>query len=261
MTSGKLAVIVGGSRGIGYGIASHLHARGTPILLVARNEEALSTAQKTIRNLSGGNTPCEVLVGDIHNEGLAKDVLDVAASHKMELGVAICSQSGPKMGAPSSLSTAALHDAVHSYLIAPITFSQIVSQEMTRNGFGRVIHITSSLGVSPSVEMALSSVTRSALHTWVRLSARELAGSGVTINAVAPHAVFTERTLSLLEDQSRLSGRTVEEMQHQAMSRLPYGRWATPEEVASVTAFLASDTASYITGAVITVDGAALTNP
>ena len=126
---------------------------------------------------------------------------------------------------------------------------------MIKKGWGRIINISSIVAVEPSFEMVLSATTRSGLLAFSKAISKEVASSGITVNTVCPSAVLTDRMIDLTNHTAKKQNVSYESILDSAKKNIPLGRFSTPEEVADLVLFLASESASYITGQTILIDG------
>ena len=145
--------------------------------------------------------------------------------------------------------------AYDEILYAPINYITQVSPLMIKNGWGRIINISSIVAVEPSSEMVLSATTRSRLLAFSKPISKEIASSRVTINTVCPSALLTDRMVNLTNHAAIKQNVSYDSILDSAKKTIPLGRFSTPNEVADLILFLASESASYITGRSILIDG------
>jgi len=142
-----------------------------------------------------------------------------------------------------------------SMVLSLIAITDRVLPNMRAQHWGRVITSTSSGVVAPMANLAISNALRLSLVGWSKTLAREVARDGITANVIVPGRIDTDRVRFLDEVRAKREGRKVEEVAAESMATIPVGRYGKPEEYGEVVAFLASERAAYITGAVIRVDG------
>ena len=230
MTKPIVVLITGGNRGIGYAIAKEFVAAGHKVAVTVRKgsgpDGALSvkadvldsgSLDSAIAEVEAKLGPIEVLVA---NAGITKDSLLLRMSDED------------------------FEEVINTNLNGVFRIMKRATKSMIKQRFGRVLLIGSVVGLLGSPGQINYSASKSALVGMARSISRELGGRGITANVVAPGFIDTDMT-------SELSG----EQQKDYLSRIPAGRFASPEEVAKVVSWLASDDAAYITGAVIPVDG------
>ncbi|MCS7132792.1 MAG: SDR family oxidoreductase, partial [Aigarchaeota archaeon] len=146
-------------------------------------------------------------------------------------------------------------EAVNQLLMSVIYCCRSVIPHMKKRGWGRIINIASFVAKQPMRKMALSNVLRSGILGLTKTLADELAEYGILVNAVCPGWTLTKRVEDLAKAESERSGKPVENILEEWAAEIPLKRFAKPEEIAYVVAFLASERANYITGTVIQVDG------
>jgi 3-oxoacyl-(acyl-carrier-protein) reductase len=228
--TGRSVLVTGGNRGIGLAIARELSAAGHRVTVTSRSGEApdgltavrcdvtdAASVDAAFAEVEANQGPVEVLVA---NAGITDDTLLLRMSEEQFTGVVDANLTG-------------------SYRVAKRAASQ-----MLRKRFGRIIFISSVVGLSGGAGQVNYAASKAGLVGVARSIARELGSRNITANVVAPGFVDTDMTRELSE-----SRRT------DIVKQVPLGRYAQPAEIASVVAFLASDGAAYITGAVIPVDG------
>jgi 3-oxoacyl-[acyl-carrier protein] reductase len=140
-------------------------------------------------------------------------------------------------------------------VLGVIALTDRVLPAMRERRWGRVITTTSSGVVAPIPGLALSNVLRLSLVGWSKTLAREVASDGITVNVVVPGRIATGRVRELDEARAEREGSTVEAVVASSLAAIPAGRYGDPDEYAAAVAFLAGEPASYITGAMIRVDG------
>lgn len=246
----KVAIITGASDGIGKATALLLAKEGGKVVINARNQERLQSAAEEITAI--GASPITV-TGDIGQQSTIDSLVEQTLSHHGRIDILINNAGGGTPIRTLEEITPAEWDLTLTSNLSSIFFCcQKVAAAMKQQRYGRMVNLTSLAGRSRSI---LAGPQYSASKAGVIGLTRHLAGMlgpfGVTVNAVAPGVTLTERiakrwiTLSTAE-------------QNQILADIPLGRLAQPEEIAPAIAFLASDQAAYITGAVIDVNGGRL---
>jgi len=160
--------------------------------------------------------------------------------------VLVLNGGGPAAGTASSLTAEAVEEAVALLLTAHVTLVARCLPHLRESGSGRIVAIESSSVREPLANLALSNAVRPGVVGWLKTLAREVGADGITVNTIAPGRIDTDRLRSLYGD----GGPPAADLEH-----VPVRRLGTPAEIAAVAAFLASDRAGYVTGAVIPVDG------
>jgi len=240
---GRRALVTGASRGIGAAIAVGLAEAGADVAVVARSAGALDAVASQIRDLG---RKAVVLVADV--TALA-DVEATCAGALSELGgvdVLVNNAGGPVFHAPIlDVRDEGWQRVIDLNLTSAFRFSQRLGRWMADHGEGAIVNVTAPSDKAwPAI--AAYAAAKAGLSSFTQTLAAELGPFGVRVNAVAPGWVKTAVNQGYVDD---------EELAALAVSAVPLGRWAVPEEIVGTVVWLASGAASYVTGAVIPVDG------
>jgi len=237
--NGKVALVTGGSKGIGRGIAEALAAEGARVALTSR------TASRA-----------EEVAGEIGARGYGFDsddleaigpLLDAVESDLGPIDIYIANTGGPPAGDPLAFTTEQWEAAQRTLLISPMKIIERVLPGMQERSFGRVVAIGSMAVREPIDALQLSNAHRPGLVAAFKVLARQAAADGVTFNHVHPGQIATDRMID--------TAGSLEAAQERAKQNVPAGRLGTVEELAAAAVFLCSQGASYITGTAILVDG------
>lgn len=249
---GKRALVLGASRGLGAAIAQVLAAEGATVIAAARSADAteswiagLPTEQRGRAHAAKLDLSDLASVDALANRLIAEGGVDIL----------IGNSGGPP---PGEARDAKRDDWLkHFEGMAANLFhlAQCLLPGMTERGFGRIVTIASSGVEQPIPRLALSNGIRAAVIGWSKTLASEVAGSGVTVNVVLPGRIHTERVDQLDDAAATRSGGTRDAIAKASIATIPAGRYGKPQEFADVVAFLASERASYVTGAKIRIDG------
>jgi len=249
---GRVALVAGGSKGLGLAIAEELAAEGASVAIVARGRDAIDAACERIRRAGGRAHGVAADVSDA--QAIARAVDDVRTA----LGPAdilVTNSGGPRSGTFDALS-ADDWDAAHRLLLTnAVTFTRTVLPEMRARKWGRILTITSIAAKQPVDGLILSNSLRAAVAGFARTLANEVAADGVTVNNLLPGYTRTDRVVDLSTQMASAERTTIDAVVGRWETQIPMRRLGEPREFAALAAFLASERASYITGQSIAVDG------
>jgi 3-oxoacyl-[acyl-carrier protein] reductase len=237
---GRVALVTGGSKGIGFGIAAGLAAEGARVAVASRDAERVREAAERI----GGH-------GVVYDSADLDAVPGVIADVESALGpidVYVANTGGPPAGPdPLAFTREQWEQAHRTLVLSPMAFLERLLPQMAERGWGRVVAVSSSAIREPLASIQLSNAHRPGLVAAFKVLAKRFAVDGVTLNAVLPGRIATERSYSTAGSR--------EAAEASARDAVPAGRLGTVEEMAAAAVFLCSAPASYITGTTLLVDG------
>lgn len=254
----KRALVLGGSRGIGFGIANELAAEGARVMLCSRDAAACDAAALRIREAHGGD-----VIGRSCDMANLADVDATAAAAEAELGgvdILINNTGGPPPGPISAVDTDTWAQFFEAMVLSVIRLTNHVLPGMRARQWGRVITVSSSGVFEPIPVLGISNTLRVALVNWAKTLNLEIAADGVTINTIMPGRIETDRLRSMQALTAEKQGISLDEAGAALAASIPVGRVGTVEEFAALAAFLASERASFLTGHVYAVDGGMITS-
>lgn len=252
---GKTAIIGGSSKGLGKACAIALAREGVNVVLCARSEEAL---QKTKHEIEALGVRVLAIAADM---SLAKDnerIVREAVKHFGSIDILVNNSGGPSPGTFRHLTEEDLDMAYHSVLKYNIRMIKLCLPYMEKNGWGRIVNITSVSVKEPMPDMVLSNIFRAAVASFAKSISKEIVGNGVTINNVCPGYFKTQRLEQLIERGAAAEGISVSEYEQKAVAGFPHKRYMEPRELGDMVCFLCSENAKSITGTTIQIDGGLL---
>lgn len=247
---GRRALISGASKGIGRATAEIFAELGADLVLLARDEAALSELKKSLPR-SERHTTLPLDVSDL--ERLGRAVTELTKTQPIE--ILICNAGGPKSGPLLEASVDEFEKAFRTHLLANHTLVQKLVPNMKQSGYGRIINIISTSVKTPLANLGVSNTIRASVANWAKTLAMELGPFGITVNNVLPGYTSTDRLDQLAKAAADKQGIDIEQVQKNWKGTIPLGRFAQPRETAQAIAFLASPWASYVSGINLPVDG------
>lgn len=250
---GRIAIVCGASKGMGFASAQALALHGVKVLMVARDPSALEAAAKTIVAKDG---VAEAYPGDVRNPDLAQLAVDRCKALWGSVDILVNNAGGPPMGSFLEHDGAAWEAAIQTNLLSVVRFCKAVAPDMKSKNWGRIISITSTVAKEPSPVMVLSATTRAGVSAFSKTLAIELAQFNISVNVICPGGVLTDRLVGLLQARAEREKRDYQEILLESQASIPAKRFAEPEEIADVILFLASERGGYVNGVSLSVDGA-----
>jgi NAD(P)-dependent dehydrogenase (short-subunit alcohol dehydrogenase family) len=231
-----------------------LAQEGADVAICARGREGLEQAAEEITQHTGRRVL--PIVADMNRQEDAERFVRTAAEHFGRLDILVnCAGSSPG-GTLLHLEERQWMESLNLKFMGYVRTTKVVVPFMRQRGWGRIINVIGNDGIKPIYFELTPGAANAAGINFTLAIAEELAPYGITVNAVNPGPVDTERWWGLVRTMAQEKGTTEEEANQQAIRSIPLGRLCTAEEVAHVVVFLASDKASFVTGALITMDGA-----
>lgn len=251
--TGKTALVGGSTQGIGRATATELALLGANVVLIARNEEALSATLNELDTRQGQTH--RYLVADFSQPGAVQAAITQHLQQYPDVHILINNTGGPAGGPLIDAKPEEFVQTFHNHLLNNQTLVQAVVPAMKQAGYGRIVNIISTSVKQPIVGLGVSNTIRGAVAQWAKTLSLELGKYGITVNNVLPGYTRTARLDAVLAMRAKSSGKTEEEVAAQMESEIPIGRFATAEEVAAAAAFLCTPAAASISGINIPVDG------
>ena len=249
----KVALVAASSRGLGRAVAAELAREGASLVLCARGGEALRRAAREIGDATGVRVVA-VEADVAEPEGRTRLLAEAMAAFG-RVDVLVTNGGGPPAGPFEAHAPAAWSEAVRQNLESVVELTRAVLPGMKARRWGRIINVTSIAVKQPVDNLILSNSIRAAVTGFARTLANEVASHNITVNNVMPGYTRTQRVVDLATRNAELRQTSVAEEQAGWERQIPMGRLGEPAEFGAMVAFLASERASYTTGASIPVDG------
>ena len=250
---GKVALVTAASKGIGLGTARVLAKEGMKVAISSRSAAGLEKARAQLAGGTGSEViavPADMTV----REDLEK-LVETTSEKLGGIDVLVYNTGPPKTGTFSELTYADWEEATKLLLLSAVDLTKAVLPHMKSKEWGRLIYITSFTLKQPVANLVLSNTVRLGVAGLSKSLSREFAPQGITSNVIVQGFVRTDRMLHIVEERAAKTGVTVEEAYKEMAKSIPLGRYAEPEEVGSLAAFIASEKGAYLNGGVFTIDG------
>ena len=255
--AGRGILITGGSKGIGLACAQAFLAEGANVVVVSRDRTNLDAARAALKPTGNTKGRVTAIQADLVQRDAASAMLREAQAAIGPIDVLVNSAGAARRYLPEELNVAAWHDAMDAKYFTTVHAMDAVLPEMAARGRGVVINIIGMGGkVATSYHLPGGAANSALMLATVGL-ASVYGPRGVRINGINPAATMTGRVQAALELEAKIRGVSTEEVLAQGQAKVPLRRYASPEDVASLAVFLASDMASYLTGAIVPMDGGA----
>ena len=239
---GKVALVTGGSRGIGKAVSRRLAKEGAYVVInYARNS---ATAEETLEEIVNAGGQAEIRQFDVTDLSSVQAEVDRIIKEKGELHILINNAGITKDTLLVRMKESDFAEVIAVNLFGTFNCTKAVARTMMKQRFGRIVNLTSVSGEMGNAGQANYAASKSGIIGFTKSTAREMAPRGITVNAVSPGFIVTDITNELPE-----------EVVKDYMNRIPMGKSGTTDDIAGVIAFLCSDDASYLTGDVIRVNG------
>jgi 3-oxoacyl-[acyl-carrier protein] reductase len=240
----KVALVTGASRGIGRAIAVDLAVHGHAVALFGRDEAALGETAAAVREAAGAGTPVSLHTVDVADQAAVDAGVAAVLAQFGRIDVAVANAGQSKDGLILRLKASDLDQLIDVNLKSAFYLSAAVAKPMLKQRAGAIVLISSIVGIAGNPGQSVYAATKAGLLGLTRSLAKELGSRNVRVNAVAPGLIETAMT-AVLPEAARKG----------FLDGIALGRPGTPDDVAGVVTFLASDAARYVTGQTIVVDG------
>jgi 3-oxoacyl-[acyl-carrier protein] reductase len=240
--SDRIAIVTGGSRGIGRGIGLELAKRGATVIVNFQSNA--DAANQVVEQIKSGGGQAMAFQADVGSEDGANSLVKAAIDTYGKLDILVNNAGTTRDNVIMMMKPEDFDSVIQTNLRSTWLCSKAAVRTMMRKRYGRIVNITSISGIAGNAGQTNYSASKAGIIGLTKALAREVASRSITVNAVAPGFVLTDLTKDLPEEITK-----------QLNQNIPLGRWGTVEDVAYSTAFLVSDEATYITGHILVVDG------
>ena len=240
----RVALILASSKGLGKSVAYGLGQEGARIVICGREEKTLFATAEEIKNETGSEV--YPIICDLSKKIDRKNLVGLAMNKWGRIDILVTNTGGPPTGQFEEFDLNDWEKVFNHLFLSATDIIKRVLPSMKKNGYGRVLTITSMAVKQPIENLIISNAIRTGLVGFVKSLSNEVASSGITVNNIMPGWTMTDRLKQLISDNPDFE---------KAIDSIPMKRFGTPEEFASAAIFLVSDKASYITGVSLPVDG------
>jgi 3-oxoacyl-[acyl-carrier protein] reductase len=251
--TGKIALVAGASKGLGYAVARALAGEGAIVSIASRDEKSISEAGARIERETGARVLATRV--DVRSAADIERWVSATAAKFGGVDALLTNSGGPPAGPAVSFDDKAWQDAADLLLFSAIRMVRLAVPLMQARGGGAILMSTSSSVKEPIPNLGLSTVLRASVSAFAKTLALELAASKIRVNQIIPGRINTDRVRQLDEINARNQSISTGQAKSRAEAAIPMGRYGEIEEFGRVGAFLLSDAASYMTGATVQVDG------
>ena len=253
--TGKTALVLGASQGLGRAIAELLAEEGANVIVCARNQTKLVNLAEALSEAHGIHARPHVV--DMSNSESVADLCDkIGTEYRPE--ILINNAGGPPPSGALGVADEVWQGAVQSLLFSVIKVTEAALPHMREQQWGRVLTIASSGVIQPIPNLAVSNTVRSAIVGFSKSLSNEVAAEGITVNVIAPGRIDTPRVEQIDSAKANKEGKDIETVRAEFARTVPAGCYGKPEEFANMAVFLVSERASYVTGHLARVDGGAI---
>lgn len=247
----KVAIVTGGTSGIGLAIARRLLSEGAKVFICGRDDKRLKESLAGLRSAG----PVAGALAHVDRPEDAARLVDEAVAWGGRLDIVVSNAGTHLRGSYSELTAEQVDAHFRTKVLGAWELARNAVPHMRQQGSGRFIVIIGQAGKVPGRQVLASTVVNAAQHAFVKSLSDDLGRFNILVNAVCPSRISSPLTSDLVIDEEQYLGRSLEQQRSKWGATVPLGRWGEPEDIADAVAFLASPRAGYICGANIDVDG------
>lgn len=250
---GRVAIVGGGSKGLGRACADSLAQEGANLVICSRNLDELDRAAEEIRAATGVDVL--TVAADLSQLPDIQTLVKRTVDHFGRLDILVNNTGGPPAGRAVDTTEEVWLQSIDMALLFFIRMSREAVPHMKKEGWGRIVNILASSVFQPIDNLVTSGVTRLGAVAFAKSLSDEVGRDNILVNNVAPGYLLTDRMMHIFETRSQETGANVEDLLQSHSATIPVGRLGRPEELGDLVTFLSSEKNSYTTGATILVDG------
>jgi 3-oxoacyl-[acyl-carrier protein] reductase len=250
---GKVVLVTAASKGLGYAVAEEMLAEGARVAISSRTEESIKKAAEELSQ--GGKHDVFYVPADLSKPADVDKLMDQVLNHFGQVDILICNTGGPKTSDFVDTGFEDWKSGMDMMLFPVLKMTERVIPKMKENKWGRIIFMTSTWVKEPRKSGVISTMARSAVSGLSKHLSNELAKDNILVNQVLPGPTWTDRSREITKRLAEQRGVPVEVIKAEIAEEIPLGRYGSAQEIANAVTFLASEKASFITGASLQVDG------
>lgn len=253
---GRVAIVCAASQGLGKAAAQGLFNEGAHVVISSRDAGRLHEAAREIAaNGPKGTARVVPFVADVTNAQQIKDLVATTVKEFGRIDILVTNAGGPPVASFPDLDDKMWEKGISLNLMSTIRCIREALPHMRKRRWGRIIAITSITAKQPINDLVISSTVRPGILGLVHVLSNQFASEGILVNSITPGFILTARQKEISEARASSRGITAEQYMDEVVREVPVKRYGTPEELANVIVFLASERASFVTGATVSVDG------
>jgi 3-oxoacyl-[acyl-carrier protein] reductase len=253
---GRVAIVCAASQGLGKAAARGLFNEGAHVVISSRDPGRLQAAAKEIAAKAPKDGPRVVpIVADVTDAQQIKDLVATTVKEFGGVDILVTNAGGPPVASFPDLDDAMWEKGIALNLMSTIRCIREVLPHMRKRKWGRIIAITSITAKQPINDLVISSTVRPGILGLMHVLSNQYANEGILVNSITPGFILTGRQKEISDARAASRGISAEQYMDEVVREVPVKRYGTPEELANVIVFLASEKASFVTGATISVDG------
>jgi 3-oxoacyl-[acyl-carrier protein] reductase len=252
---GKTALVLGGSKGLGRGVAEALAGEGVAVAILARGKEAID---QTVAAITARAERAIGLSADLADWSTVETAANRAREELGPIDILLNNSGGPPPSRVIGVAPELWEAQFRAMVLVFFRLTELMLPDMRKRGWGRILNVASESVIQPIPQIAISNTLRAAVVGWAKTLAGEVARDGITVNTLLPGAFETDRVMQVQRASSAAQGLSLEEVVQRVARGIPVGRMGQPAEFGATAAFLASPLAGYITGSTIRLDGGSI---